>query len=562
MATTFLPDFYSDQTLYENMQALHAVKPILASRIALPVGNEHIKFHAGRMYYLHNRTWISLNEPSAREHMRPLDDKNQNALIVFGIGDGEILAELEKLNAADNLHVWDRDPWLIRLFLMRYPLADRIRTGKVRISLAVDLLDLAALTEKSQIIEHPVLCQIYSNERDLLRAGVGSRRAMICPGGLFFRSISKALAKSGFTLFTLDVKNIAIEEIAYAIRRFRPEFIFSINYINGLESIAEGHNVKWICWEIDPSYEKLRAAANSTRNVHVFTYRRRNVAEYSHAGFENVRPMLLATDPELRKPASLKKEDLEQYRAGVSFVGSSMVAESRQMQRLFVEAYKTYRPHATDDREALHILETILGEQETDMSRFRIPELLEKRVPGFDAFLRANSYPFDMAMIIGEIAAAKKRAKYLNALASFSLRVWGDEGWVRVLDPRANYMGPARHGQELNKVYSASAINLDINRIYQPDIITMRIFDILACGGFVLAEANREIADVLTPGEEIELYTGPEELLSKVNYFLAHPERARQIARAGRQRVLAEHTINHRLPAMLAESGLAEGPTG
>jgi len=119
-------------------------------------------------------------------------------------------------------------------------------------------------------------------------------------------------------------------------------------------------------------------------------------------------------------------------------------------------------------------------------------------------------------------------------------------------------MGPAGHRDELNRIYSGSTINLDIGRIYQSDIVTMRVFDALACGGFVLAEHSEPLAEMLEIGSEVESYRSLEELLQKVEHYLEHPEEARAIAQRGMERVRRDHTIVGRLRYMLAAAGLRE----
>ena len=64
------------------------------------------------------------------------------------------------------------------------------------------------------------------------------------------------------------------------------------------------------------------------------------------------------------------------------------------------------------------------------------------------------------------------------------------------------YMGSAGHTYEISKIYYASRINIDISRLYQMDIIPMRIFDIITCGGFVLAEYSREFDEIFKIGRD------------------------------------------------------------
>jgi spore maturation protein CgeB len=178
---------------------------------------------------------------------------------------------------------------------------------------------------------------------------------------------------------------------------------------------------------------------------------------------------------------------------------------------------------------------------------------LEERAPGFLAALEGHATLPDPSVLLGEIAASEKRLSYAASLGQLGLVVWGDAGWEHVRQFGVDYRGPALHRTELTLIYNASAINVDIGRIFQSDIVTMRTFDILACGGFLLVEHADELADLFDVGTELESYRTFAELKDKITYYLAHEDEARAIAARGQAAVRERHTIAQRLEAMLGE---------
>jgi spore maturation protein CgeB len=176
--------------------------------------------------------------------------------------------------------------------------------------------------------------------------------------------------------------------------------------------------------------------------------------------------------------------------------------------------------------------------------------------PAFAAFGR-RSGGVDGAQIAGELAAGEKRLSLVNALGAagvaggFAIDVWGDSGWQAVTHG-VRHRGVAGHFFDLTKIYGAARINLDIGRLYQMDIVTMRVFDVLACGGFLLTERAPAVAELFTPGEDLDVFSGAEELCDKVRFYLARPELAARIAAHGRATVLRQHTVAQRLAVMLA----------
>lgn len=74
--------------------------------------------------------------------------------------------------------------------------------------------------------------------------------------------------------------------------------------------------------------------------------------------------------------------------------------------------------------------------------------------------------------------------------------------------------------------------------------LNLRVFEVLSAGGFLLTDrltAESGLSLCFTEGEEYEAFSGYEELKSKIEYYLAHPERALAIARAGAERFWAQH---------------------
>ncbi|MFC5385281.1 glycosyltransferase [Aquamicrobium segne] len=65
------------------------------------------------------------------------------------------------------------------------------------------------------------------------------------------------------------------------------------------------------------------------------------------------------------------------------------------------------------------------------------------------------------------------------------------------------------------------------------DLVSTRTFEIPACKGFMLHIDNDEVREFFKPGEEIDVFSTPEELADKVRFYLARPElRAQMIERA------------------------------
>lgn len=85
--------------------------------------------------------------------------------------------------------------------------------------------------------------------------------------------------------------------------------------------------------------------------------------------------------------------------------------------------------------------------------------------------------------------------------------------------------------------------------------LNQRSFEPLACGAAVLHDELDDVPLCFEPGREVLVYRNPEEMNALASRLVREPAFARQIAAAGRRRVLAEHTYIHRVQTILKQCG-------
>jgi hypothetical protein len=115
--------------------------------------------------------------------------------------------------------------------------------------------------------------------------------------------------------------------------------------------------------------------------------------------------------------------------------------------------------------------------------------------------------------------------------------------------------------EEMVKVYSQSKINLGFGGVAgHSDTFCLkgRDFEIPMSGGLYLTEDHPELARVFRPGEEILTYSGIDDLVAKIKYYLAHPGEAEEIRKKGYERSLREHTWEMRFAKIFRLLGILE----
>lgn len=142
--------------------------------------------------------------------------------------------------------------------------------------------------------------------------------------------------------------------------------------------------------------------------------------------------------------------------------------------------------------------------------------------------------------------AYANRLALFEQLTSFRIRLWG-VGWDRSEALRPYFDPRPVHGLKKTKIYNATGVIVNLQSVsYQLDGVTCRPFEVAACGGFCISEARRDLSRFFRIGEEMISFEDATDLKTKIAYYLAHPDEARDLAARARARVLAEHTYEHR----------------
>ena len=124
-------------------------------------------------------------------------------------------------------------------------------------------------------------------------------------------------------------------------------------------------------------------------------------------------------------------------------------------------------------------------------------------------------------------------------------------------------MGGVLTDSEMVKMYRRSKINLGFSSCDSSDDaeerivqIRLRDFEVPMSGGFYMVEYMEELEEFFEIGKEIVCYTGPEDLVDKVRYYLAHDSERERIRKAGYGRCLRDHTWHKRFEMAFGQMGM------
>ncbi len=120
---------------------------------------------------------------------------------------------------------------------------------------------------------------------------------------------------------------------------------------------------------------------------------------------------------------------------------------------------------------------------------------------------------------------------------------------------------------EMLDIFNRSKINLNPAKTAHgdPGQVKGRMFEVPACGGFVLTGETVGAEDFFEPGLEMPSYADDYDLIQKIRLFLNNPALRETVASAGHRRVMREHLWKHRYsqligkiaPAIMPDTGSA-----
>lgn len=148
------------------------------------------------------------------------------------------------------------------------------------------------------------------------------------------------------------------------------------------------------------------------------------------------------------------------------------------------------------------------------------------------------------------------RSEIINAMMAAGLQV---DLFGNYWDGYERWHGYAKDFETIIAVFNQTKINLNLSNPWHHGTMPQikgRHFEIPQCQGFQLATPADDLLSYFVEDKEIVIARSLPELITKAKYYLAHEDERNMIAKAGRERMLAEHQWSHRFDHIFREVGL------
>ncbi|HOO79194.1 MAG TPA: DUF3880 domain-containing protein [Lachnospiraceae bacterium] len=328
-------------------------------------------------------------------------------------------------------------------------------------------------------------------------------------------------------------------------------FVFSINFFPSISDYCEIRHLPYVSWTVDSPIMELFSPSLSNSCNRTFMFDRAQYEYFRSRGPEHIFHLPLATNvarwDQVINTASPSQKAA--FSSDISFIGS-LYQEKNPYAK--IKGISEYTKGYTEG-----IMEAQLGVYGCNfIEELLTPEIMEdyiQQVPDLTKSVYANTLSPSYVManhFIGMDIAVKERQRVLSRLSEqhdVALYTFSDTSAL----PNVHVKGGAKTLTEMPLVFHESKINLNITIRPIQTGLSLRVFDILGCGGFLLTNYQAELPEYYEIGTDLETFSSMEELDEKAAFYLKHEEQRRQIAQNGYEKTKAMHTYEIRVAQMI-----------
>ena len=342
-------------------------------------------------------------------------------------------------------------------------------------------------------------------------------------------------------------------------------FVFSINFFPAISYTCNHFKIPYVCWSVDSPVPELFSNALKNEWNRVFLFDRAQYQFFRSINPEHIFYLPLATNVKRWENViiDMSEEDFTKYGSDVSFVGSLYTEKCKYDNLLRVRnssGNPTYDTHVISSY-AQGFVDGLIEAQlkvygcnfiSDNLNDCVIREIADADSDfyrGSDTYMNTDRY-LVAHQYIGMKLAAVERERTLNRLAKHfhvTLYTNSDTSALSGVDCR----GGVNTLHEMPKVFHVTRINLNMTMRPIETGLSLRVWDILGCGGFLLTNYQTEIPEYFEIGKELETYESMEELEQKIQYYLTHEDERIEMAINGYEKVAKFHTYERRLTEMI-----------
>ena len=327
-------------------------------------------------------------------------------------------------------------------------------------------------------------------------------------------------------------------------------FVFSINFFPSVSDICNIWGIPYLCLIVDSPVLELFSTSLANPCNKVFLFDRQLYNDFHHINPDGIFHIPLATNvrDNYATATMASAADRARFSSDISFIGSLYSEKCLYNQITLPEKMRGYVDGLIEAQLLVYgynfIEECVTPELIEAFCKVR-PELIN-----FPDSMKVDTKAVIAQHIISVKVAEQERLRYLKALSEhFNVDLYTGSDTYSM--PLIHNRGFAKTNTEMPIIFHQSKINLNLTAKSIRSGLSLRIFDVLGCEGFLITNYQAELPEHFNIGEDLEAYTSLDDLMGKCEYYLSHDKERQEIAHNGFEKVKKYHTYDIRLTQML-----------
>lgn len=327
-------------------------------------------------------------------------------------------------------------------------------------------------------------------------------------------------------------------------------FVFSINFFPSVSDVCNIWGIPYLCLIVDSPVLELFSTSLANPCNKIFLFDRQLYNDFHHINPDGIFHIPLATNvrDNYATATMASAADRTRFSSDISFIGSLYSEKCLYNQITLPEKMRGYVDGLIEAQLLVYgynfIEECVTPELIEAFCKVR-PELIN-----FPDSMKVDTKAVIAQHIISVKVAEQERLRYLKALSEhFNVDLYTGSDTSSM--PLIHNRGFAKTNTEMPIIFNQSKINLNLTAKSIRSGLSLRIFDVLGCEGFLITNYQAELPEHFNIGEDLEAYTSLDDLMGKCEYYLSHDKDRQEIAHNGFEKVKKYHTYDIRLTQML-----------
>lgn len=343
--------------------------------------------------------------------------------------------------------------------------------------------------------------------------------------------------------------NDCIQIVSERILQNQYAFVFTINFFPWLSHLCNLTHLPYLSLIVDSPVLELYDNAIKNPCNRIFMFDKASYLDFSDKNPNCIFYLPLATNvTRTNKLFNTTASELKKkYEADISFIGSTYQEKCAFNQIKLPEYESGYAMGIIEAQLKVYgynFIEEMLSDD--------FVQKFMKYAQNID--VAANEIPIYRAIVAQHFLSVKvgeqERLRLLKLISEhFDVNMYTGSNTSSM--PLIHNCGYASSLVDMPLIFHKSKINLNITAKSIRSGLSLRIFDVLGCGGFLITNFQSELPDYFEIGKDLVTYESPQDLLDKCSYYLKHEDERIEIANNGYEKVKQFHTWDIRLVQLL-----------